>query len=332
MERDAVSDGATLPAAGDRSGPALIVLGLGASKLRDEGRRRLLAERAADAARARGHREVMVKECPDAASLRAEVAAGISADAGLVVAIGGDGTIREATGVLSGTGIPLGIVPAGTGNLLASSLGLPRRTDSAIAAIRDGVPRVIDHGHARWATRAEGAGPGDSPFVVAAGVGLDARFITAATGEAKRRYGIGAYVLAALAQATDLRPRPTTITVDGVTHRTEAIVVLIANAGELVPGLLGPRLPILPDDGLLHVFVVRGGVVGSALGLLELLARADEGWGPTGSGMRARGRAIAVDVESRPAEPVEVDGDRVGSGRLEAVVRPGALVVLVPRA
>ena len=315
----------------DPSGPALVAVGLGARRLRDPARREQLARAAAEAARARGHRDVTIVECADAAALRVATGEAAAGGIGLVVAVGGDGTVREVVGGLSEQGIPLGIVPAGTGNLLAAALGLPRRIETALAALRTAEPRSIDHGEAEWSGSADQP-PGSSPFVVATGAGLDARFVSAASGEAKRRYGIGAYLVAALAQATDLRPRPTTIVADGVRHDTASIVVLIANAGELIPGLLGPRLPVRPDDGWLHVFVVRGGVVGSALGALELLAAGEPGRSATGSAMRLKAREVSVEIDVDPPDPVQVDGDRVGAGRLTARLRPSAVLVLAPRA
>jgi len=313
--------------------PALVVLGIGARRLRDPARRARLADGAVAAARARGHPQVRVVECLDAAALRTTTAEALAHGFGLVVAIGGDGTVREVVGALSGSEVALGIVPAGTGNLLAATLGVPRDARAALEALRRAQPRSIDHGEASWAGSASGApggSAGASPFVVATGAGLDARFVSAASGDAKRRYGIGAYLVAALAQATDLRPRPTTLVVDGTRHETESIVVLIANAGELIPGLLRPRLPVRPDDGWLHVFVVRGGVVGSVVGALELLAVGETGRTPTGSGSRYAGREVSVAIDVDPPDPVQVDGDRVGSGRLEARVRPAAVRVLVP--
>jgi len=273
---------------------------------------------------------VTVVECRDTAELQATTSEAVEGAVGLVVAIGGDGTVRDTAGVLAGSAIPLGIVPAGTGNLLAATLGVPRDAAAALAALRDGEPRSIDLGEASWAGAATGEPAGSSAFVVATGAGLDARFLAAASAEAKRRYGIGAYLAAALAQATDLRPRPTTLVVDGQRHETESIVVLIANAGELIPGLLRPRLPVRPDDGWLHVFVVRGGVVGSVIGALELLAAGEAGRTATGSASRFSAREVIVEIDVDPPDPVQVDGDRVGAGRLEARVRPGAVRILVP--
>jgi diacylglycerol kinase family enzyme len=316
----------------DPSGPALVVLGLGARRLGDPARREHLARAAAAAARDRGHHDVTILECADGAALRAATAEAVASRVGLVVAIGGDGTVREVVGGLSGGEVPLGIVPAGTGNLLASALGLPRDLEAALATIRTGTPRAVDHGVASWSGSPARDAPGASTFVVAAGVGLDARFVSAASADAKRRYGIGAYLVAALRQAVDLRPRPTRLIVDGVRHETDSIMVLIANAGDLIPGLLRPRLPIRPDDGCLHVFAVRGGVLGSVVGALELLAAAEPGPTATRSGMRLTAREVVVEIDVEPADPVQVDGDRVGSGRLDAGIRPAAVRVLVPSA
>jgi diacylglycerol kinase (ATP) len=306
------------------------VLGVGARRLRDPDRRTRLSAEAVAVARARGHRDVTVVECQDTAELETTTSDALERGIGLVIAIGGDGTVRDTAAVLAGSAVPLGIVPAGTGNLLASTLGVPRDAAAALTALRDGEPRSIDLGEARWAGSATGEAAGSSAFVVATGAGLDARFLAAASAEAKRRYGIGAYLAAALAQATDLHPRPTTVIVDGRRHETESIVVLIANAGELIPGLLRPRLPVRPDDGWLHVFVVRGGVVGSVIGALELLAAGETGQTATGSASRFAAREVVVEIDVDPPEPVQVDGDRVGIGRLEARVRPGAVRVLVP--
>jgi diacylglycerol kinase (ATP) len=344
---------------------ALVVLGLGASRLRTAARRSELAHAAEEAARARGHRRVEVVEAPDGPTVAALCRQAAADGAGLVVAIGGDGTVREAAGALSGSDVRLGIIPAGTGNLLASSLDIPRRVVDACAIVREGVPRRIDHGIARWERRevaragaprpgaarpaaarpavepsateapatdapAGAAAPGESPFVVAAGIGLDARFIAAASREAKERYGIGAYLVAALAEARDLRPRPTVLNVDGERHVLDAVVVLVANAGDLIPGLLRPRLPIRADDGRLHVFVVRGGIVGSVIGALELLAAGDTGWTGSGAALRLTASEVRVEMQGQPPDPVEIDGDPVGSGWLEARLRPAALEILVP--
>ncbi len=109
-------------------------------------------------------------------------------------------------------------------------------------------------------------------FVVACGTGFDARLIEATSREAKRRYGVAAYFIAASRLLGHLAPQPTVLTVDGVRSELESVVVLVANCGEAIPGRLRPRLPIEPDDGLLHVFVLpMGGVLGGIRGAMELM-------------------------------------------------------------
>ena len=166
------------------------------------------------------------------------------------------------------------------------------------------------------------------PFIVAAGVGFDARVMAATTDRRKRSLGIAAYFATATAVAIRMRPFAVRVVVDGVAHETDALAVLVANAGELIPGLLRPRLPLVPDDGVLDVLVARGsGVAGGARAALELLTGrgVHTAIGPYATRFAAR-RSRSVAAE----EPVEVDGDVVGAGRLVAEVVPGALRVLVP--
>ncbi len=144
----------------------------------------------------------------------------------------------------------------------------------------------------------------------------------------KHRYGVAAYFLAASGLLAHLTPRPTILTIDGIRTELESIVVLVANCGEAIPGVLRPRLPIDPTDGLLHVFVLpRGGVLGGIIGALELMTAASAGRSPSGAAMRLAGTHVRVEVI--PAGPTEVDGDPYPIASLDARVRPGALPVLL---
>jgi diacylglycerol kinase family enzyme len=143
----------------------------------------------------------------------------------------------------------------------------------------------------------------------------------------KRRFSFGAYVAAALGQIVRPHPAEFTIDADGERHELTGLAVLIANAGELIPGHLGPRRPIDPGDGRLEVLVLGGrGVIGAARGGLELLVRRD---GPHGTaGLR---RSVThVRVSATPAQPIQIDGDVHGTGWLDARVVPAALTLLVP--
>jgi diacylglycerol kinase family enzyme len=117
------------------------------------------------------------------------------------------------------------------------------------------------------------------------------------------------------------------VEVDGERHELTGLVVLIANAGELIPGLLGPRRPIDPASGSLEVLVLGGrNVIGATRGGLELLLRHD---GPHGD-LALRRSAGHIRVEAAPAQPIQIDGDVHGVGWIEARVMPGALRILVP--
>jgi diacylglycerol kinase (ATP) len=239
----------------------------------------------------------------------------------LVVALGGDGTVTHVASALAGSGVPLGIVPGGTGNLLAGNLGIPGRPDAAMRVLLSGVPRRIDLGRAESGGRAR-------HFVVACGVGFDARVMAAARPGAKRHLGKLAYMATAVALTPRIRNVPVRLTIDGVLRETEAAEIFVANVGSMT-AWLRPRRPIAPDDGFLDVIVVRAsGPLGGALAAWEAIRFSDAGDHPGGRISRALGREIRI--EATPPLPMELDGDVGGSTPLVATVEAGAISVLVP--
>ena len=96
----------------------------------------------------------------------------------LVVCCGGDGSVRAVAAALAGTGVPLGVLPTGTGNLLARNLGIPRDLEAAVDVALGGRERTLDLGAV-----------GDRRFVVMAGVGFDAAMIADAPAALKDRLG-----------------------------------------------------------------------------------------------------------------------------------------------
>ena len=194
---------------------------------------------------------------------------------------------------------------------------------AAVDAIRRGSERSIDLGSARWGStavirrRAGGAGT----FLVACGMGLDARIMAAAQHEWKRRMLFGAYVGAAIGELTRLRTAVFRITADGQELEISGYLVLIANAGEIVPGRIGPRRPIDPGRRPPAADGPRGG---------PPARRTARGGLPAAQPGRARrhgssaGPCSEVRVEAEPAQPIEIDGDDQPPGWLEARVLPGA--------
>jgi diacylglycerol kinase (ATP) len=306
--------------------PPLIVVNPRASVLVDAGRRERVVAEVARAVTRRYGREPRI----EAGSLdAADRAVRESIGAPLVTVVGGDGTVRQAAEMLVGAPTPLAIVPGGTGNVLAGTLGI-HGISPAIGAIRAGAARSLDLGRARWwpipKARPDRAHAHERTFVVACGVGLDARIMAAAASEWKRRMRFGAYVGAAIRELARLEAATFRITADGEVLEIAGYLVLVANAGDLVPGRLGPRQRIDPSDGRLDLIVLGGdGPLGAAHGAAELMLRIGDQHGRV-----IRRYVSEVDIEADPPQPVETDGDHHPAGRLEARVVPKALTVVVP--
>ncbi|MEU1493458.1 diacylglycerol kinase family protein [Streptomyces sp. NPDC005776] len=266
-----------------------------------------------------------------------QAAAAIVAGASLVVVCGGDGTVRAAADALAGSGVPLAVVPCGTGNLLARNLGLPLKPADALAAALSGGPRRIDIG------RIEGDSLPARRFTAMAGAGLDAAMLENTGDRAKSAWGWPAYVVAGVSSLRAPR-MSVSIRLDNgpVLHRT-ARMVLLANVGRVQGGAaLVPAAE--PDDGLLDLAVFDPhGPTGwlRALGILLRGRSKPPHPRAQGSFPPAGGENTGTPVEYfafRRAElrftsvqPREADGDPVRPGRLlVAEVEPGALTVLLP--
>jgi undecaprenyl-diphosphatase len=238
----------------------------------------------------------------------------VEAGAGLVVACGGDGTVNAVAQSLCGTDVVLGILPLGTGNLLAGQLGVPSGLDDAIAALVHGSDRRIDLGVADGQV-----------FVGMAGLGLDAAMIADASERLKSRLGWPAYVPSILRHLRD-RGERVTLRVDGRRERHRHVkALIIGNIGRLHAGLdLMPQAA--PDDGVLDVVVLEpyGRLSGWLEVLLRLLIHRD------GQHI-SRYQAKQVEARVRRAVPLELDGDPFRTAKVLAVqVQPGALLVRTP--
>lgn len=239
--------------------------------------------------------------------------------AGLVIAHGGDGTVMEVAGVLVGTEQPLGLLPAGTGNLLAGNLGFPRSARAAVDVILAGKTRTIDVGRMESTT-------GFRCFAVAAGAGFDAELMHRTAQHYKRAFGMGAYVATAVRLATTITRASVRIETDRAVLETQAAMVLVANCRELIPGLLPLGPGIEPDDGLLDVALLdAAGLSGAARVAWGLLLRRPDG-DPGITFLKAR----TIRIEADPVLPVQADGDAAGHTPLVIEVRPRALTVIVP--
>ena len=224
---------------------------------------------------------------------------------------------------ITGTGTALGLVPGGTGNVLAGNLRLPRSTASAARALLKARREPIDLGVVERAD-------GPHYFAVAAGTGFDAQLMADTGLQEKRRWKLGAYLARAALTLTSVRSAPHRVTVDGTVHDVRSAMLLVLNCGRLPPGFLTLRANLVPDDGWLDVVALDAdGAFQSASAVIELLL---SNGNVDGKGRRvwwARGRSVRVEVPEGTPRPVQLDGEVTGTTPFEARLLPGALAVLV---
>ncbi|HEX5580474.1 MAG TPA: diacylglycerol kinase family protein [Gemmatimonadaceae bacterium] len=259
-------------------------------------------------------------ECEVVTTERAGHAAAVAAERApefdAVFTLGGDGTAMEVVGALAGTGRRVGVLPGGTGNLVARTLGVPLGVGRAVNALVRGGEARVDLGRLGDGRR----------FAFAAGVGVDAHMIANTPPLWKRRIGVLAYALTAGQELLRHRSFAVRATVDGRVYEREAVAVMVANFGTVLNRLftLGPG--IRQDDGLLDLCIFSPGSADEAVRMAWRLFRGDFSevpymfWVP--------GREIRVETD--PPKLTQADGELLAEGPLEVSVEPLAARLLVP--
>lgn len=244
----------------------------------------------------------------------------------LVCPLGGDGTVRNVAAALVGSDTPLGLLPGGTGNLLARNLDLPYDDlDTALHVALTGQNKRIDVGRLLLDTSGEDQQPQEHIFLVMAGFGFDAQIMAGAPEALKAKVGPAAYVVSGTKnlRGAQFRVRVKVDDNEEFTRRTRTVVV--GNVGKLLGGLV-----LLPDaeadDGQLDVVILSPkGVVGWAAVAARLVSRRRKGHERVD---HHTCRELRVRAD-RPQE-AQVDGDTIGKARaITAEVVPGALLVRV---
>ncbi|OIJ25794.1 YegS/Rv2252/BmrU family lipid kinase [Nocardioides luteus] len=241
--------------------------------------------------------------------------------ADLVLVCGGDGTVREVCSALAGTGIAIGIVPGGTGNLLARNLSIPLYIRAAIDVALTGQDQAID------LVEVTGDNLEDTNFLVMAGMGFDAAIMSGVNEDIKKRIGWMAYVLSAFKSLMFPAMR-LEISIDGgefTKHRARTVVV-----GNV--GYLQANMPLLPaaalDDGLVDVVLLYPQRFWSWLPLaIRVLSKR-----PRTDDLVNRMTGASVVIRTNHDQPRQLDGDTISEGReLRMKCLPGRLLVRVPR-
>jgi YegS/Rv2252/BmrU family lipid kinase len=263
----------------------------------------------------RGVTDVFWREVGKSRFAPAEVRKALAHDADLIFIWGGDGMVQRCVDVLAGSDAAVAIVPAGTANLLATNLGIPKDIEQAVEIGLSGRSRRIDVG------RING-----ERFAVMAGAGLDARMIGDADGGLKDRFGRLAYVWTG---AKHLREKPfrAKIKVDGARwYDGEASCILLGNVGKLFGGVEAFE-DAHPDDGVLELGVV------SAEGVREwagTVARAVVGTAAKSPhAFTTKVHSVRIKLDRKVLYEID-GGDRKKVRTLRIEVEPEAVQICVP--
>lgn len=266
---------------------------------------RLLQTRGVDAnvrvSQYRGHAITLAREA-------------VAAGASLVCAWGGDGTLNEVATALVDTGIPLAVIPAGSGNGFARELGMSFNPEDAFGLALTGQDRLIDAG--------EIAG---RLFFNVAGIGLDAQIAAAFNTRAAHRRGFWRYVVIGWHELMTYRPGSYRIEAHGERLDRAAIMVVVANLRQYGNGAyIAPQAE--PDDGCLDLVVVEARSTPRAFLLTwRLFAKSLH----RANGILTR-RVSRVTISSNTPLLCHVDGETFDAGLdVTAIVRPRALKVRV---
>ena len=232
-----------------------------------------------------------------------------------VVTAGGDGTVNAAARALTGTGTALGIIPCGSGNGLARSIGLPSDFRSALRTIAEGRILTADHGVVN-----------DVPFFCTFGVGFDAA--VSEKFAASRRRGRITYIKEVLREFIDYTPQSYAISVNGYVITDKAFLIAVANAPQYGNNAyIAPKASI--TDGFLDLTVVHSGspLSTALLGVDLMTGYLDR------NTLINTFRISAATITRLEAGPAHADGEPIEMGKTLAVeCRPASLRLFVPDA
>ena len=259
-----------------------------------------------------------------------------------VMVAGGDGTVRAVAEAMTESGVPLTIVPSGTGNLLARNLNLPLTdAEAMIRATFEGDRLPIDIAFA--ALRRDDGENVEHAFVVMGGMGLDAAMIANTSGDLKKRVGWIAYVDGAARSLVKATPFRIMYQIPGRRlHSARVQSILIANCGSLPAGLeLIPEASV--SDGQLDVVIFQPK---NALGWLLVWRRVawDNSFlrrfraGRQVLSLRTKDNTViysrgeGIELQAEEAQPVQLDGDEFGSAtRIRVRIVHGGVIAVVPK-
>ena len=231
-----------------------------------------------------------------------------------VIAVGGDGTLNEALNGLAGSTTALAVIPAGTANVWAREINMPRHPAAVARVLDQGDVQEIDLGKVNGRY-----------FLLMASGGVDSMVVSNIPPWAKRTFGRAAYVTRGVHEAVWYPAVRSVIDVDGERLHVDLLMIVVGNT-RLYGGVLKITNHAIADDGQLDVVLYGGRGLGRLTGYLT---RTVMGKHATAPGTVYRG-ARSVRVETERPLPVQVDGDLATETPAHFTVERRALRVIVP--
>lgn len=238
--------------------------------------------------------------------------------AGLVVAAGGDGTVVSVANALVHRPTPLGILPLGTGNLLARVLNIPLKLDEAVA--------LLAGEHA--VTAIDVLKVAERYFLSNVSVGISPAIMQDTSSEQKQRLGMLAYMITILKRLNQFNLHRYTVTLDGQPRRVRATEILVSNPTLLEKATLLYGPPETLQDGQLEVYLARAETSGDILHLLWELLRGTQKPGEKLDHWESR-HSLRIESSRRP-RLVQGDGEVIGQTPVEVELVPKAIHVIMP--
>ncbi|RCJ21995.1 lipid kinase [Nostoc minutum NIES-26] len=246
---------------------------------------------------------------------RAAVERGVDA----IIASGGDGTLSAAATAVVDTDIPFGIISRGTANAFATALRIPDTIEAACQTILQGLTKNVDVAYCNG-----------QPMVLLAGIGFEAETVEKADREAKKRFGIMAYILAGIQQLRELESFDVEIETEDKIIKTTASAVTVANAAPPTSVLAQGPAGIVYDDGLLDLTIVApANKAGAIAATYHLFQTASSGSAAERDDIGYL-RTKQVKITTDPPQKVVLDGEMVGTTPIEVICIPEGLKIFVP--
>lgn len=234
----------------------------------------------------------------------------------LVVGYGGDGTQHEIANGVMGSGVPMGVLPGGTGNGFATELGTPKELRPAVELLCDPNSRQ---------RKIDLVKLDDIYFIQRLFVGIEPEEQTSR--EDKNKYGTFAYAINAYNRSRDKKPKEFQyhIEIDGETFDLPASKLYVVNAAKAGTGISVTGKMSKPDDGLLEVFILNNKSLKTLAAAGERVINLNT---KTANSFIKQGKKISIDTD--PDQPVWTDGEYTGRTPISMEIVPGGLTVVVP--